>query len=209
MKYLNANMINEGMSNRFIQRKKKIRFSSKSRRDQPPKRSNENPVHRSTRRSPPSVTRKRHPSPPSSSSRSRHHYPTQRHHRVSSPSVSPPPPPLSQSSSRHHRPVVSVKRPHSESESPYERRPPTHRSRPELPTDRTIGDVLKAIPSIEEQRITPKHEIGDLSLISEDESTKTHHIRVSSSFFASYFARLIFLQSNGKTTNDWSSTTTK
>ncbi len=194
---------------------------SKSRRDQPSKRSNETSVHRSTRYSPSSVTRKRHPSPqPISSSSSRshhHHYPSQRYHRVSSPSPSPPPPSLSQSSSRHHRssrPVVPVKRPHSQSGSPHERRPPIHRSRPEIPTERTIGDVLTSIPSAEEQKISkkipPKQETGDLSLVSEDESTKTYDSRVSLSFFLLFYcSRLRFIQSNGTTTNELSSITTK
>lgn len=151
------------------------------------------------------VTHKRRSSPPtnpsfsssSSSSRShqRHHYPSQRYRipsRSPSPPPPPPPPPLAQSSSRHHRPAQAVKRPHSKSRSPYERRPPTNRSRPALAsTERTIGDVLTSIPSVEEpKKSTPKQELADLSLISEDDSTRTHNTRVNLSFFLFYFISL-------------------
>ncbi|CAF2392721.1 unnamed protein product [Rotaria sp. Silwood2] len=175
------------------------RGSSSSRRDPTSKRSNESLVHRSTRHSPSSATRKRHASPRSTSaasasltSRSHHHYQSQRYHRVSSPSPSPPP---TQSSSRHHRLVASVKRPHSKSRSPYDRRPPTNRSRREISKERTTNDLLKSISSTDEQtpskRITPNQETTDLSFVSEDELTKSHDIR-----------------SNSVTTNESSSVTT-
>ncbi|CAF0908358.1 unnamed protein product [Rotaria sordida] len=163
------------------------RGSSSSRRDPTSKRSNESLVHRSSRHSPPSATRKRHSSPRSASSVSlssrshHHHYQPQRYHRVSSPSPSPPP---TQSSTRHHRPVTAIKRSHSKSRSPYERRPPTHRSRRETSKERTINDVLKSISSTDEQtlskQITLNQETTDLSFVSEDELTKPHDIRSNS-----------------------------
>jgi hypothetical protein len=156
-------------------------YRSKSRRDQPSKRSNDNTAHRSNRHSPPSVTRKHHPSPPSHSSSRPRHYPSQRHNRASSRSHSPPPPPpppLAQSSSRHHRPAVSAKRPYPQSESPHGRHhPPIHRSRLEVPSERTTGN---AVPTLEERKIPPKEEPADLILVSEDESTKPHDIRSNS-----------------------------
>jgi hypothetical protein len=42
----------------------------------------------------------------------------------------------------------------------------------------------------EEPKITPKQETADLSLISEDESTKKHYIRVSLSLYLYYFISL-------------------
>ena len=159
-----------------------------SRRDKPSKRSNETRVNR---HSPPSVTRKRHASPPSMTSAARSHhqyYPSQRHYR--GPSPSPPPQP----SSRHHRPAVAVKRPHTKSRSPYERRPPTHRSRPESSKERTIDDIFARSSSTQEQtvskKMTPHQEPADLSLISEDETSKQHDFRVSSSSFY-YFTHLV------------------
>ncbi|CAF4682765.1 unnamed protein product, partial [Rotaria sp. Silwood1] len=172
------------------------RGSNSSRRDPTSKRSNESLVHRSTRHSPSLATRKRHASPRSTSSataRSHHyHYQPQRYHRVSSPSPSPPP---TQSSSRHHRSAASEKRPRSKSRSPYERRPPTHRSRPETSKEHTIADLLKSIPSTNQQtlskRIASSQETTDLSFVSEDELTKPLDIRP-----------------NSKTTNESSSLTT-
>jgi hypothetical protein len=166
------------------------RPSSDSRRNQTSKRTNGNSIDRSTRHSPPSVTRKRQSSPQSISllsTRSQHHYyPSQRHHRVSG---SPSPPP--QTSSRHHRPsrpVTSVKRPHSKSRSPYERRPSAHRSYRESSKKRiSDNEELPSTPSTKKQTISTKpilkQDMGDLSLVSEDESIKPYDIRVSLSFF--------------------------
>ncbi|CAF3375663.1 unnamed protein product [Rotaria socialis] len=163
------------------------RQSNSSRRDSTIKRSNENLAHRSTRHSPSSNVRKRHSSPRSSSSSSRphqqhHHHqppPSQRYHRVSSPSPSPPPPPSS--SSRHHRSVAAVKRPHSR--SPYERRPPTYRSRHETSKELNTNDVLQRIsPADEPSKSKTKisgHETTDLSFVSEDELTKSHDTRTN------------------------------
>jgi hypothetical protein len=100
----------------------------------------------------------------------------------------PPPPPQPQTSSRHHRPsrpVTSVKRPHSKSRSPYERRPSTHRSYRESSKKR-ISDN-EELPSTKKQTISTKpilkQDISDLSVVSEDESIKPYDIRVSLSFF--------------------------
>ncbi|CAF1216488.1 unnamed protein product [Rotaria magnacalcarata] len=164
------------------------RQSNSSRRDSTIKRSNENLAHRSARHSPSSNVRKRHSSPRSGSSSSRshqqhhHHHPPpppQRYHRVSSPSPSPPPPPSS--SSRHHRSVAAVKRPHSR--SPYERRPPTYRSRHETSNELNTNDVLQRISSADEQSKsktkTSGHETTDLSFVSEDELTKSQDTRTN------------------------------
>ena len=80
--------------------------------------------------------------------------------------------------------MVPTKRPHPQSESPYERRPPTHRSRQELSTERTIGDVVTFIPP-EETKITGKQETNDRNLVPQDDSNRTHHSRVSQSLIRS------------------------
>lgn len=154
------------------------RRSDSSRRDQPPKRSRET----SNRRSPPLMTDKRYPNAPlPASSRSHHrHYPSQRNTRVSSPSPSPPPP-----RSRYHRSSrpVAIKRPHSDSRSSSERRHAIHRSRP-LPTDTPvpISASVSEDQSLSRKppRISPSRDTGDLSFISEDESSKPTDVRVRS-----------------------------
>ncbi|CAF1362241.1 unnamed protein product [Adineta steineri] len=170
------------------------RASSDSRRHQPSKRINGHSTDRSSRHSPPLVTHKR-PSSPStnslSTSRSQHNYYVSQKYQEVSRSPSP--------TSRHHRSsrvAASVKRPHSDSRSPHERRPTTHRTYPTSSRKRTNNiDEFQSTPSVRKQtgstKTHRKQELGDLSIVSEDELTKPHDN-----------------QSNNSTTNELSSSTT-